>query len=135
MEIRARFTRRGLLGGVGAVSFGGILFAACGQATGTASGGEMADDEMAKEETEKPAMAEPVEVSWLTHHNSRQLDNVDGLVKEPFENDNPGITLNWIIWTGDRREFLQTLVAGGQAPDVAWLTDPGAHGARRGGGY
>ena len=84
----------------------------------------MADDEMAKEETEKPAMAEPVEVSWLTHHNSRQLDNVDGLVKEPFENDNPGITLNWIIWTGDRREFLQTLVAGGQAPDVAWLTDP-----------
>ena len=124
MEIRARFTRRGLLGGVGAVSFGGVILAACGQETGTASGGEMAKDEMAKEETEKPAMAEPVEVSWLTHHNSRQLDNVDGLVKEPFEADNPGITLKWIIWTGDRREFLQTLVAGGQAPDVAWLTDP-----------
>ena len=124
MDIRERFSRRRLLGGIGAFSAGSLLFAACGQATTMESGGETATDEMAKEEAEKPAMADPVEVSWLTHHNSRQLDNVDGLVKEPFEADNPGITLKWIIWTGDRREFLQTLVAGGQAPDVAWLTDP-----------
>ena len=106
MEIRARFTRRGLLGGVGAVSFRQVSYSRpAARRRVRHPDGEMADDEMAKEETEKPAMAEPVEVSWLTHHNSRQLDNVDGLVKEPFENDNPGITLNWIIWTGDRREF------------------------------
>ncbi len=124
MDIRDRFSRRRLLGGVGAFSAGSLLFAACGQPAAMEPGGEMAEEETAKAEEEKPAMAEPVEVQWLTHHNSRQLDNVDGLVKEPFENDNPGITLKWIIWTGDRREFLQTLVAGGQAPDVAWLTDP-----------
>lgn len=123
MEIREQLTRRGLLAGVGAVSLGGIMFAACGQAA-TMPAEEMAEEEMPKAEEEEPAMAEAVEVAWLTHHNSRQLDNVDTLVKKPFEAENAGITLKWIIWTGDRREFLQTLVAGGQAPDVSWLTDP-----------
>lgn len=124
MDIRERFTRRCLLSGIGVASLGSIVLAACGQQMAAEPSGEMAEEETAKAEEEKPAMAEPVEVQWLTHHNSRQLDNVDGLVKEPFEADNPGITLKWIIWSGDRREFLLTLVAGGQAPDVAWLTDP-----------
>ena len=124
MGIRERFTRRHLLGGVGAVSLGGVMLGACGQPAAMAPSDEMAKEEMPKEETKKPAMAEPVEVHWLTNHNSRQADNVDTLVKEPFEADNPGITLKWIIWSGDRRQFLLTLVAGGQAPDVSWLTDP-----------
>ena len=123
MDIRERFTRRHLLG-VGAVSLGGVMLGACGQPAAMAPSDEMTKEEMPKEETNKPAMAEPVEVQWLTNHNSRQADNVDTLVKEPFEADNPGITLKWIIWSGDRREFLLTLVAGGQAPDVSWLTDP-----------
>ena len=124
MNIRERFTRRHLLGGVGAVSLGGVMLGACGQPAAMAPSDETAKEEMPKEETKKPAMAEPVDVHWLTNHNSRQADNVDTLVKEPFEADNPGITLNWIIWSGDRRQFLLTLVAGGQAPDVSWLTDP-----------
>ena len=84
MDIRERFTRRHLLGGVGAVSLGGVMLGACGQPAAMAPSDEMTKEEMPKEETNKPAMAEPVEVQWLTNHNSRQADNVDTLVKEPL---------------------------------------------------
>jgi len=63
-------------------------------------------------------------VQWLTHLNDRQQQNVNDLVVKPFEAANAGLKLKIIIWQGDRREYTMTLIAGGQTPDVSWLTDP-----------
>src|SRR3712207_1217310 len=118
MELRQRrlLSRREMLRLVAATAASSVL-AACGGSAGESgdAAGEAAPGAAAPQ-------GETVTISMLGWGSPLEKENVDKGLKL-FQEQNPGITVEWLHTPQDYATKLQTMLAGGTPPDVYWANN------------
>lgn len=114
MRHRTRLTHRSrIYRGAAVTAAAALTLAACGGDGGETTGGDAGDD---------GGEAEPVELVFSSWFADQELETADQLIAE-FEEENPHVTVDHqIIPWADYPTTLQTRVAGGEAPDVMFLS-------------